>query len=65
MVEAGLKVSILSELILYRTNYRLELRPTEPPIIRTIAIGYKDKASLPMAAKRLIDLLHAYVRELP
>lgn len=65
MVEAGLGVSILAELILHRTNYRLELRPTEPPITRTIAIGYKDKASLPMAAKRFINLLHTHIAELP
>lgn len=44
MIEAGLGVSILVELILHRTNYRLALRPTDPPVTRTIAIGYKDKA---------------------
>ena len=65
MVEAGLGVSILAELILHRTNYRLTLRPTEPPISRTIAIGYKGKASLPMAARRFLALLQSRVSELP
>ena len=65
MVEAGLGVSILAELILRRTSYRLALRPTEPPVTRTIAIGYKDRASLPMAAKRFIEHLQAHVAELP
>lgn len=65
MVEAGLGVSILAELILHRTNYRLVLRPTEPAINRIVAIGYKDKNSLPMASKRFIEHLRAHIEELP
>lgn len=65
MVEAGLGVSILAELILHRTNYRLALRPTEPPISRTIAIGYKDKASLPIASKRFIEFLQSHMEKMP
>lgn len=65
MVEAGLGVSIMAELILHRTNYRLALRPTEPPVSRTIAIAYRDKASLPMASKRFMEYLRSRVNELP
>lgn len=65
MVEAGLGVSILAELILYRTHYNLALRETIPPIYRTIAIGYKDKNYLPLASKRFIEYLIAHVDELP
>ena len=65
MVEAGLGVSILAELILHRTNYQLTLRPTDPPISRTIAIGYKDKSSLTMASKKFIECLRERVDELP
>lgn len=65
MVEAGLGVSILAELILHRTNYRLVLRPTVPPITRTIAIGYKDRAALPIACKRFIEYVCAHTAELP
>ncbi|MCD8116095.1 MAG: LysR family transcriptional regulator [Oscillospiraceae bacterium] len=65
MVEAGLGVSILAELVLHRTHYRIALRPTDPPVVRTIAIGYKDTASLPMAAKRFIGLLRENVDNLP
>lgn len=65
MIEAGLGVSILAELILHRTNYRLALRPTDPPVSRAIAIGYKDKASLPVAAKRFIEHLEIHLSELP
>lgn len=65
MVESGLGVSILAELILHRTNYHLALRPTEPPISRTIAIAYRDKASLPMASKRFIQYIQSKCNELP
>lgn len=65
MVEAGLGVSILADLILHRTNYRIALRPTDPPISRTIAIGYKDKSSLPIASKRFIECLQAQIVHLP
>lgn len=65
MVEAGLGISILAELILHRTNYKLTIRPTEPSISRTIAIGYKDGASLPIASKRFIQYLQSRVGQLP
>lgn len=65
MVEAGLGISILAELVLHRTNYHLALRRTEPAISRTIAIGYKDKSSLPMASKKFIEYLRSQVEELP
>lgn len=65
MVEAGLGVSILAELVLHRTNYKIKMRPTEPPITRTIAIGYKDQSSMPIACKRFIGLLREHLEELP
>ena len=65
MVEAGLGVSILAELILHRTNYKIRLCATEPKISRTIAIGYKDKASLPIASKKFLELLQSHLNELP
>lgn len=65
MVEAGLGVSILAELVLHRTNYKIKLCPTEPKISRTIAIGYKDKSRMPIACKRFIELLQAHIDELP
>lgn len=65
MVEAELGVSILAELVLHRTSYRLALRPTDPPISRTVAIGYKDSGSLPMASRRFIAYLRSRVEELP
>ena len=65
MVEAGLGVSILAELVLRRTNYNIALLPVDPPISRTLAIGYKDKISLPIASKYFIDFLLNNVETLP
>lgn len=65
MVEAGLGVSILAELVLHRTNYKIRLCNTKPQISRTIAIGYKDKFSLPIASKRFIKLLQDHLDEFP
>lgn len=65
MVEAGLGVSVLAELVLHRNAYKLDARPTQPPITRSIAIGYKDKASLSVASRRFIAMLKEKVDELP
>ncbi len=65
MVEAGLGVSILAELMLRRIDYHLALRPTDPPIIRPISIIYKDSMSLSVAAKKFIELLRSRIDELP
>lgn len=65
MVEAGLGISILAELMLLRTNYHIVLLPVDPPIIRTIAIGYKDKNSLPIASKYFIEYLISNIEKLP
>lgn len=65
MVEAGLGVSILAELVLQRTHYRLALRPTVPAVKRTLAIGYRDKNSLSIASKYFIDFIVENIHKLP
>ncbi len=65
MVEAGLGVSILAELILQRINYNIVARPLDPPLTRTFAIAYKDENSLPMASKRFIKFIKEHLEELP
>lgn len=50
MVEAELGVSILAELMLRRTNYRIACLLINPHIYRKLAVGYKDKNSLPIAS---------------
>jgi len=65
MVEAGLGISILAELVLRRTNYNIVSLPVDPPVIRTLAIGYKDKNSLPIASKYFIEYLLSNIEKLP
>lgn len=54
MVEAGLGVSILAELVLRRNSFDIVSLPLDPPVYRTLALGFKDRASLPIAAKYFI-----------
>lgn len=65
MVEAGLGISILAELMLRRTNFNILCLPIDPPIYRELAIGYKDRYSLPIASKYFIDHLLANADLLP
>lgn len=65
MVEAELGISILAELMLRRTNFNIVCLPIDPPIYRHLAIGYKDKDSLPIASKRFIAYLTACRDTLP
>lgn len=65
MVEAGLGVSILAELMLRRTNFDIARLPIEPRVYRSLAIGYKDQDSLPIASKYFIDYLRKNIETLP
>lgn len=65
MVEAELGVSMLAELMLRRTSFDIVCLPVEPPIYRTLAIGYKDKDSLPVASKYFIEYLQEHKDKLP
>lgn len=65
MVEAGLGVGILAELMLRRTNYDIVCLPIDPPVYRELAIGFKDKDSLPIASKYFIEYLLTNVDKLP
>lgn len=65
MVEAGLGISILAELVLKRTNYDIACLHIDPPIYRKLAIGYKNKDSLPVASKYFIDYLMSNIELLP
>lgn len=65
MVEAGLGVSILAELVLRRTNYNIVCLPTDPPVFRTLAVAYKNKDSLPIASKYFIEYIKENIDELP
>lgn len=57
MVEQGLGISIMTELVLHKTNYDVVALPMEPAIIRTMSIVTKDKNTLPLASKEFIQCL--------
>ena len=57
MVEQGLGISILTELVLHKTSYDIVALPIEPAIIRTMSIVTKDKNTLPLASKEFIRYL--------
>lgn len=57
MVEQGLGVSILTELVLHKTSYEVTALPIEPAIIRTMGIITKNKHTLPLASREFIRYL--------
>jgi len=59
MVEQGLGASILTELVLHKTNYDVVALPIEPAIIRTMGIVTKDKNTLSLASKAFLQCMFA------
>lgn len=57
MVENGLGISMLPELILQRIPYRIIAKELEVPAFRTIGIGMRDQKSLSLASKRFLEYL--------
>lgn len=55
MVENGLGISILPELILQRIPYRIISKELEVPAFRDIGIAMREQKSLSLAAKRFLD----------
>ncbi|MBR2829325.1 MAG: LysR family transcriptional regulator substrate-binding protein, partial [Solobacterium sp.] len=65
MVEAGMGVSILSEMVLQRANYNIAIRDTDPPVLRPICIGWREPEMLPVAARRMMDFIRTRLDQLP
>ncbi len=57
MVEGGLGISILPELILRRIPYKIVAKELDVPAYRKIGIAYKDKEKLSIAVKKFVDYL--------
>ena len=57
MVESGLGLSILPELILRRNPYDIEVRHLEPRAFRTIRVVTRERGRLPIAARRFLSYL--------
>lgn len=64
MIEKGLGVGILSELILNRVDYKNAVKDTDPPLARTIGLVFKDKKILPIASRQFLDFLTEIYKEL-
>lgn len=65
MVEQGLGVTILANLIMKKSPYDLAVRPTEPSVTRKIALAYKSVDLLPIATKRFLTLIGGMAGNLP
>lgn len=57
MVENGLGISILPELILQRIPYQIITKELEVPAFRNIGIAMREQQSLSLAAKRFLEYL--------
>ncbi len=57
MIERGLGISILPELILNRINYHILTKKISPAIVRTIGIAFKNFKALPIASRYFIQFL--------
>lgn len=57
MVESGLGISILPELILQRIPYRITARELAEPAYRKIGLAMKDRKSASLAVKRFLEYL--------
>lgn len=55
MVENWLGVSVVPELVLQRTPYRIVARKLEPPVYRDLGLAFKSATSLSVAAKRFLS----------
>lgn len=57
MIEKGLGISILPELVLNKVNYNIVTKKISPPIMRTIGIAFKNIKALPTASRSFINFL--------
>lgn len=57
MVESGLGISILPQLILQRIPYRIVAKELEVPAYRKIGLALKDKKSTSLAVKQFLDYI--------
>lgn len=57
MVEKGLGIGILPDLILQRTPYQMEIRPLQKPYHRPVGLAMKNKDHLAPAVQKFIEYL--------
>ncbi|MBW9159426.1 LysR family transcriptional regulator [Clostridium tagluense] len=61
MIEEGLGVSILPELVLRRVSYDVVKIPLNPSIKRTIGIAFNNLKTMPIASRYFIDYLKEHI----
>ena len=59
MVEKGMGLSILPDLILQRIPYDIEIRPLQTPYYRQIGLAMKDRKQVTPAVQKFIEYLPA------
>lgn len=57
MVESGLGISILPELILRKVPYRIIVKELEIPAYRSIGLAFRDKKNVSLAVKRFMEYI--------
>lgn len=57
MVESGLGLSILPQLILKRVPYRIAAKPLDVPAYREIVLALRDRTAASLAVRRFLDYL--------
>ena len=57
MVEKGLGIGILPDMILRRTPYKIEVRPLQEPYYRKIGLALKDRNRITPALQKFIEYL--------
>lgn len=57
MVERGLGMSILPELLLKRTQYQVQRQELDPPLKREICLAYKDAQRLHPGARQFVQYI--------
>ena len=57
MVERGMGISILPDMILKRVPYRFEIRPLEEPYYRSVGLAMKNRAHLTPAVQKFMEYL--------
>lgn len=57
MVESGLGISILPQLILKRVPYKIIAKELDVPAYRNIGLALRDKKTASLAVKKFMDYL--------
>lgn len=64
MVEEGLGISIISNLVLNRHHHKIAVKSITPKLERTVSLAYKNKSVLPIASRYFIDFVISKKEEL-